>query len=173
MIPSACSKLRLRCVLMSTTPSISGLSQRAQVLERSSGVSYAWLRSSWITPSTISTTRWQRSAMLWVVGDDHDRLAVVVQLVEDLEDLVTRLAVEIAGGLVGQDQRRPVHEGARDGRALALPPRELGGPVLPALHQAHPLQRLERASLAIRPGQARVDQGQLHVAQPARPWAAG
>ena len=100
-----------------------------------------------------------------VVGDDHDRLAARVHLVEDLQDLEARLGVEVAGRLVGQDQRRAVHDRARDGGALALAARQLGRPVLRALGEADLAQRLERALLALAAADPGVEQRQLDVAQ--------
>ena len=41
-----------------------------------------------------------------LVGDQHDGEAVVVQLLEDLHDLDRGPAVEVSGGLVGEQDRR-------------------------------------------------------------------
>ena len=41
------------------------------------------------------------------------------------EDFLRALRVELAGGLVQQDERRVGHDGARDGDALLLPAGEL------------------------------------------------
>ena len=57
---------------------------------------------------------------------------------------VGRAAVEVAGGLVGQHAGRMRHQRARDRHALALAARQLGGPVLHALLQAHRRQHLRR-----------------------------
>jgi hypothetical protein len=37
-----------------------------------------------------------------------------------VDDLLPGLAVEVAGGFVGEDQRGPRHQGAGDGDALLL-----------------------------------------------------
>jgi len=56
-----------------------------------------------------------------VVRDDDDRRArLAVQLVEERDDLLARGAVEVPGGLVGEEDARAVHEGARDRDALLL-----------------------------------------------------
>ncbi len=56
-----------------------------------------------------------------VVGDHDDGAAGLVnEAAEDGEHLLTRMRVEIAGRLVGQDDQRLVGKGASDGDALAL-----------------------------------------------------
>ena len=56
-----------------------------------------------------------------VVGDHHDRLAEPVDRVaHEAEDLGARSRVEVAGGLVGEDHRRPARERAGDGDPLLL-----------------------------------------------------
>src|SRR5919198_4901491 len=57
---------------------------------------------------------------LALVGDDDDRRALGVQLVDQGHDRPTGGAVEIAGRLVGQDNRRPPDQRSRDGPPLAL-----------------------------------------------------
>src|SRR5690606_3116920 len=44
-----------------------------------------------------------------LVRDQHDRLPVAVQLLEQRHDLLARLAVQVARWLVRQQQRRLVH----------------------------------------------------------------
>ena len=53
-----------------------------------------------------------------------------------------RRGVEAAGRLVGEDQPRPVDEGARDGGALRLADRELRGAGVRAGGEAEPLEQL-------------------------------
>ncbi len=50
--------------------------------------------------------------------------------------------VEVAGGLVGEEDLRPVGEGARHRHALLLAPRELRRVVVPAVAEAHPREEL-------------------------------
>src|SRR5580700_5203628 len=68
-----------------------------------------------------------------VVGDDDQRLPGRAQAVEQPQHLQGRGAVEIAGGLVGQDNQRVVAERPRDGYPLTLAPGQRrgqeGGPV--------------------------------------------
>src|SRR5687767_8672406 len=55
-----------------------------------------------------------------LVGDEDDRVAVRVELLEHAHDLLAGGAVEVPGRLVGEKDRRPHDEGAGDGDALAL-----------------------------------------------------
>ena len=67
-----------------------------------------------------------------LVGDDHDGDAALgAQAREHLHHLVAGRGVEVAGRLVGQQQRRLVDQRAGDGHALLLPARELVGMVRP------------------------------------------
>ena len=60
-----------------------------------------------------------------LVGDEHDGVARLVEALEERHDLDAGLRVEVAGGLVGEQDRRIVHQRARDGDALALAAGEL------------------------------------------------
>ena len=56
-----------------------------------------------------------------VVRDHHDGLAVVaVERLQQIEDLIARLAIEIAGRLVGEQERRIGNDRAGDADALFL-----------------------------------------------------
>src|SRR5512135_929222 len=66
-----------------------------------------------------------------LVGDhDHGDVLLVVELLEDGHDLEAGLAVEVAGGLVGQDHGGVVEQGPGDGHPLLLAARELVGLVV-------------------------------------------
>ena len=89
-----------------------------------------------------------------VVGDDDEGLSVfAVQALDQLHHHGGGRAVEVAGRLVGPDDRGGVDEGTGDARALLLPARELRRLVaLPALH-AHGRQHVARAAARLaRPG---------------------
>src|ERR1051326_2232786 len=60
-----------------------------------------------------------------IVRDQNDRLVVRGELFEDVDDLGAGLGIEISRRLVGENQRRFIHERARDGDALALTTRQL------------------------------------------------
>src|SRR5712692_4608230 len=62
-----------------------------------------------------------------VMRDDQDRVALLVELGEELEHFVAGLLVERAGRLVSQEHRRPVGERAGDRDALRLSAESLEG----------------------------------------------
>ncbi len=104
-----------------------------------------------------------------LVGDHDHRATLGVELAEDLEDLFGGHAVEVAGGLVGQDERRVGHDRSGHRHPLLLASRQLRGHVGHAVGQADPGQRLQgplAPGLGTHPG---VDQRQLDVVQGGRP----
>src|SRR6185503_1900277 len=60
-----------------------------------------------------------------IVGHEHDGLPARVKLLEHAEQRFAVRAVEVARGLVGEEQRRLGHERACDSSALHLAAREL------------------------------------------------
>ncbi len=84
----------------------------------------AWLAplsSCAISPSLMKRTRSAIAAARAFVRDHHGRLPVGFgRVAQELEDLAARLRVEVSGRLVGEEDRRAGHEGARDGDALLL-----------------------------------------------------
>src|SRR5690606_40346945 len=66
-----------------------------------------------------------------IVRDHDDRLALLfVQRLQQLEDLIARLAVQVAGRLVAQQDRRVGDDGARDADTLLLAAGQLARLVL-------------------------------------------
>ena len=86
-----------------------------------------------------------------------------VELLEERQDVVRALAIEIAGGLVGDDDLRVVHDGARDRDALLLPAGELPRVVAHAVFEADDAERGLRARFVARPETLREEERQLHV----------
>src|SRR6202035_4754819 len=72
-----------------------------------------------------------------LVGYEDDGIAFFVEAVEEGHDLDAGLGVEVAGGLVGEDDGGVVDQGAGDGDALALTAGELVGLVVHAAFEAH------------------------------------
>src|SRR5664280_981372 len=102
---------------------------------------------------------------LWIVGDHQHRLAVVaVERAQEAQHLLGRLAVEVTGGLVADEQGRVGDDRARDRDALLLPAGKLAGLVAGAVGQAHELQGDARALLALAGGELGKQQRQLDVA---------
>ena len=71
-----------------------------------------------------------------VVGDEDDGVAFGVQFAEDFHHFFAAVAVERAGGFVGEDDLSAVHQRAGDGDALLLPAGELRGLVFGAVTEA-------------------------------------
>ena len=99
-----------------------------------------------------------------VVRHHDDGLAVVaVERLQQVENLVAGLAIEIARGLVAQQQRRIGDDGARDADALLLAAGELTRIVLGAIGQPDDFQRDARPLSPLRLRQLRQQQRQLDV----------
>ena len=81
-----------------------------------------------------------------VMRGDHQRHFLTrVQVPEQGHDFLAGGAVQVAGRLVEQHQRRFVGQGAGDGDALLLAAREFRGFVIGPILQAHPFQQPKRA----------------------------
>jgi hypothetical protein len=95
------------------------------------------------------STRPSRSAIrpgnarrdLALVGDHEDRRALPVQLVQQREDPLAGAAVEVAGRLVGEHDRRAAEQRPRDRHALALAARQRGRHLIGAVAEADPFER--------------------------------
>ena len=76
-----------------------------------------------------------------VVGDEHQRrAAVALQREQQVDDLPAGGLVEVAGGLVGHQDRRVGRDGAGDGDALLLAAGELGRVMVQPVAEADRLQ---------------------------------
>ena len=71
------------------------------------------------------------------VRDQNDGVSLTVQIGEQGHDFLAGARVEVSRRLVGQDDRRRIHQGARNGNALALPTGKLIGLVVHAVGQVH------------------------------------
>ena len=79
-----------------------------------------------------------------LVRDQHDGAAFFVQAREDPQDVLGGVRVEVAGRLVGEDQRGVGHDRPRDRDPLLLAAGQLGGLVVQAV--GHPHRARARAS---------------------------
>ena len=70
-------------------------------------------------------------------GDDHGRLATLVQLKEEAHQPRAHLRVDIAGRLVGDENIRLRHDGAGNGDTLLLAARQGGRLGMQALAEAN------------------------------------
>ena len=96
---------------------------------------------------------------------DHDHQPVLRHLLEEVHDLDAGGAVQGAGGLVGQQDIRVVHQGPGDGHALHLAAGHLIGLFVKLVPQAHPLQGPDGPLPPLGLADAGDGQGQLHVCQ--------
>ena len=72
-----------------------------------------------------------------IMGHDDHRLVVPVHSgAQNVENLLARVGVQVAGGFVAEDYLRPAHEGTRAGHALLLASRQLTGAVREPFRQA-------------------------------------
>ena len=78
-----------------------------------------------------------------LVRDQHDGQALlVIQCLQNVHDLDRCPAVQVPGRLIGQQDRRPVHQPARNGHALLLPAGKLRRMMPGAFGESHARQRL-------------------------------
>jgi hypothetical protein len=94
----------------------------------------------------------------------HGDAVLLVQAAQQFHDLLAALGVEVAGGLVGEQNGRLADDGAGDGHALLLPAGQFRRGVLLPAAEAHRLQCA--GSAAVVPHQRRlaaVEQRQFDV----------
>ena len=75
-----------------------------------------------------------------------------MQFQQQFDDRRRRGRVEVAGGLVGEHERRLAHDRASDRDALTLPARHLRRAVIQAMTQPHSFQRRDRPSTPVEVG---------------------
>src|SRR2546427_130268 len=61
-----------------------------------------------------------RRSVLRMRGEDRRRATLFHLISKQIQDLLGVLRIEVAGGLVGEDQLRVPHQGPRDGHPLQL-----------------------------------------------------
>jgi len=71
------------------------------------------------------------------MSHQDDGVSGLVKLGKEIHDVQACLAVQVAGGLIGQDQLRVGDQGARDGNPLLLTSRELTGVVVQPILQTN------------------------------------
>ena len=70
---------------------------------------------------------------LWVVGNHHDGVALLVEVLQQFGDDGLVGGVEIAGGFIREENRRIVDQSAGDADALLFAARELTGQMADAV----------------------------------------
>ena len=94
-----------------------------------------------INPSRIRSTRLAWAGDLVLVGDHHDGAAGRGQRVEQVQHVLGAVAVQGAGGLVGQQQHRLGGDRPGDGHPLLLAAGQLGRRVAQPVAETDQLQR--------------------------------
>ena len=98
-----------------------------------------------------------------IVGRDHHGDADVVEALEELHDLDGEVRIQVAGGLVGDEQHRLCDDGAGDSDALLLAGRELERPALLLAQEPHLIERRAHPLVDLAPRNARDDERQRDV----------
>ena len=114
---------------------------RRQRFFQTSGRNFMRAVSSVSTPFSRCSVRLRALGGVRIVRHHHDRLAVIaVERLQQVENLVAGLAIEVAGRLVAEQQRRVGDDRAGDADALLLAARQLPRVVLRALGEADDLR---------------------------------
>src|SRR5258706_5139625 len=100
-----------------------------------------------------------------VMGDQENRAAVFDELIEESEDGLAGFAVEGAGGFVGQENKRIIHQSAGDADALLLAAGELHGAMIEALGEADAFGHFAGAALALGRGNSKIEHGDFEIFQ--------
>ena len=134
-MPAVVSSVRRTC-----------LRKYGQLISRSRIRIHRGATSSTTRPSRSAIVRSQLSRDVHVVRHDDDRRAEPrVQVANQREDLLAGARVEVAGRLVGEQDRRIDRQRAGDRDALPLAARQLVGQMLQPVSELHERQQLARA----------------------------
>ena len=78
---------------------------------------------------------------MWIVRDHHNRLVkILVQTFQDFEDFSGRMAIEVAGRFVSQQQSWIADDGTGDGDTLLLTTRKLLGKMVHSVFETNQFQ---------------------------------
>ena len=77
-----------------------------------------------------------------VVGHYHQRQTLAIQIPEEIEDHLRGCRVQVASGLICQDDSRIIDQGPAYGHALHLAARKLPGQMIAPVGEPHHLQDL-------------------------------
>ena len=100
---------------------------------------------------------------LVLMRDHQHGRALFVDLRQQLHDIVGHLRVDVAGRLVGDDQRRIVHQRPRQPHALLFAAGQLRRIAAALVLQVEQLQNIRHAAADLPPGLADHTHGERHV----------
>jgi hypothetical protein len=98
-----------------------------------------------------------------VVRGHYDHPAGTGQIPQQPQDSFDLDVIQVSRGLIGQYQRRIMHQGAGDGRPLLLPTRHMGRPVTGPLGEADAVQQGGGPLTGLLAGDARQAQRNHHI----------
>src|SRR6266581_4676441 len=105
----------------------------------------------------------RKAGNIGFVRDQHDRQALLVQLLQDIDNLHGGTAVEIAGRLIGQQDRGPVYQRASNRDALLLSAGELRWVMQLAIRQSYQFERVIGPLQAFLAADAGIKSRQLDI----------
>ena len=101
-----------------------------------------------------------------VMGDDDQGDALLtVESQQQFDDVLCSLAIEVAGGLVGEQQLWLTDEGAGNGHSLALAPGELCRAVVQPFAEAYPQLRASEAFTRLQDELSGIESGIAYARQ--------
>ena len=103
------------------------------------------------------------------MGDEHHGVALIVHLLQHPQHFAAGVAVQCAGRLIGQNDRRVPHQRPGNGNTLLLAAGKLVGAVPELITQAHLLQHLFGPGVALGAADARIHQRHLYVLHQVEP----
>ena len=86
---------------------------------------------------------------LIVRGEDEGETEAAIEVAHQVDELGGIARVEIGGGLVGEDERGAMNDGARDGDALAFAAGEQVGALMGAGGEADVFESVRNAAAAL------------------------
>ncbi len=97
------------------------------------------------------------------MGDDDDRMTLLMHGTQKRHDVFTALAIERAGRFIGENDASAIHQGARNRDALLLATRKLIGPMVQPVPQFQRSQKLGCAFVAFCSRHTRIDSRNLDI----------
>ncbi len=100
-----------------------------------------------------------------IVCDEHDGAAsFAIEHLQEFDNALSRGAIEISGGLVGEENARLIDEGAGERHALLFAAGKLLGKVVDPVSQPHPFEQIAGPLAGFANAHAACQfQGDLHI----------
>src|SRR5579875_154500 len=108
------------------------------------------------------------SSDVWLMRDQDDRVAFIVQTLKETHNFLTGMRIEGAGGLISQENRGVIDERAGDGYALSLASGEFIWLVQHTLFEVYRAQGTASSLQSLVRGHPSVNQGKLYIMEGGR-----